>query len=233
MKKFDNELADLLRRLSDMGDLAKSMVTLIAEAIKDRTKDVHEQLSALESRVNQLQTDIDHDAIRMLTVYGPVAADLRRVLVCTHITSQLERMGDQAVNICQAMQLMRSDPATHPMLPNLRKMADLVCEVVDDALDAYFSRNAEKAAAVRVRDDLVDAMNDQVMADLLTDEVLREVLSGAKDIGDAVAQILVARYLERVADQAKNICKEVIYLVRGDDVRHKRQRLAEEEPESA
>jgi len=104
---------------------------------------------------------------------------------------------------------------------------------VDDALDAYFSRNAEKAAAVRVRDDLVDAMNDQVMADLLTDEVLREVLSGAKDIGDAVAQILVARYLERVADQAKNICKEVIYLVRGDDVRHKRQRLAEEGPESA
>jgi phosphate transport system protein len=223
MKKFDKELAGLQKRLSDMGDLAKSMVVLVTEAVKDRTRDVHDEIRPLETRLNQMQMDIDHDAIRMLTVYGPVAADLRYVLVVTHVTAQFERMGDQAVNICQAMQLMRSDPATHPMLPDLPKMADLVCEVVDDALDAYFSRNPEKAAATRTRDDLVDALNDQVIAELLTDEVLREVLSGARDIGDAVAQILVARYLERIADQATNICKEVIYLVRGDDVRHKRQ----------
>jgi phosphate transport system protein len=222
MKKFDSELADLQRRMSDMGDLAHSMVRLIAEAIKDRCKDVHGEVMALESRVNRLQMDIDHDAIRMLTIYGPVATDLRQILVCTHVTSQFERMGDQCVNICQAMHLMRSEPASHPMLPHLRKMADLVCEVVGDALDAYFSRNVDKATEVRRRDDLVDAMNDQIIADLLTDEVLREVLSGAKDIADAVAQILVARYLERIADQAKNICKEVVYLVRGDDVRHKR-----------
>lgn len=222
MKKFDGELADLQRRMNDMGDLANAMVRLTAEAIKDRRKDVHEEITALETRVNQSQTDIDHDAIRMLTIYGPVATDLRQILVCTHVTSQFERMGDQCVNISQAMHLMHSDPATHPMLPNLPKMADLVCEVVDEALNAYFSRNVEKAAETRRRDDLVDAMNDQIIADLLTDEVLREVLDGAKDIADAVAQILVARYLERIADQAKNICKEVIYLVRGDDVRHKR-----------
>ena len=223
MKKFDRELAELQKRLSDMGDLAKSMVALVAEAVKDRTRDVHDRIQTLERRVNQMQMDIDHDAIRMLTVYGPVATDLRYVLVVTHVTAQFERMGDQAVNICQAMQLMRSDPAKHPMLPDVHKMADLVCEVVDDALDAYFSRNTDKAAVTRTRDDLVDALNDQVTAELLTDEILREVLAGARDIGDAVAQILVARYLERIADQATNICKEVIYLVRGDDVRHKRQ----------
>ncbi len=224
MKKFDKELAVLQKNLSDMGDLAKSMVLLITEAVKDRTQDVHDELQTREDRLNQMQMDIDGDAIRMLTVYGPVAKDLRYVLVCTHVTAQFERMGDQAVNICQSMRLMRSDPASLPMLPELPKMADLVCEIVDDSLDAYFSRNPDKAAAIRSRDDLVDALNDQVIAELLTDEVLREVLSGARDIGDAVAQILVARYLERIADQATNICKEVIYLVCGDDVRHKRRK---------
>jgi phosphate transport system protein len=186
-----------------------------------------------------MQTDIDHEAIRMLTVYGPVAKDLRYVLVCTHMTSQLERIGDQAVNVIQSLQMMRSDPVAHPLRPKLQKMADQVCQNVDDALDAYFSENAEKAVLTRQRDDLVDALYDQVLKELLTDQVLREVLAGATDIADAVAQILIARYLERIADQAKNVCKEVIYMLKGDDVRHRRPPLppapapAESEPGAA
>ncbi len=222
MKKFDNELAAIQKELSEMADLARSMVYLTAAAVKDRTRDVLTEIYACEGRLNKMQTQIDHEAIRMLTVYGPVAKDLRFVLVSTHMTSQLERMGDQVVNVIQSLQMMRSDPATHPLLPNLEKMADLVCEMVDDALDAYFSQNSEKAVLTRQRDDVVDAMNDQVMKELLTDDVLRQVLSGATDIADAVAQILIARYLERIADQATNVCKEVIYMVKGDDVRHKR-----------
>lgn len=222
MKKFDHELADLQRRLSDMSHLTREMVGLIAEVVKDPTRDVAERLAHLERVVNQTQMDIDGEAIRMMTIYGPVAADLRYVLVCTHVTSQMERMGDQAMNICEAMNLMRSDAVSRPMLSNITKMADLTCQMVDDAFDAYFSRNPEKAAATRANDDLVDALNDQVMSDLLTGEVLKQVLDGAQNIGDAVAQILIARNLERIADQATNICKETIYLVKGDDVRHKR-----------
>jgi phosphate transport system protein len=222
MKKFDNELAAIQKQLSEMADLARSMVYLTAAAVKDRTRDVLSEIYACEGRLNTMQTHIDHEAIRMLTVYGPVAKDLRFVLVSTHMTSQLERMGDQVVNVIQSLQMIRSAPATHPLLPNLEKMADLVCEMVDDALDAYFSQNSEKAVVTRQRDDVVDAMNDQVMKELLTDEVLRQVLSGATDIADAVAQILIARCLERIADQATNVCKEVIYMVKGDDVRHKR-----------
>jgi phosphate transport system protein len=229
MKKFDNELAALQQRLSEMGDLAQAMVGLVAAAVKDRTRDVHAEMSESERRINKMQTEIDQEAIRMLTVYGPVAKDLRYVLVCTHVTAKMERMGDQAINICQALELMHTDPATHPPLPTVRRMADLVCEMVNDALDAYFSKDVDKAVATRVRDDVVDALNEQVMKELLTDEVLREVLSGATDIGDAVAQILIARYLERIADQATNICKEVVYLVRGDDVRHIRPPRDEEE----
>ena len=222
MKKFDNELAEIRKRLSDMADVAQSMVYLSAAAVQDRARDVQGEVYASEARLNKMQTEIDHEAIRMLTVYGPVAKDLRFVLVCTHMTSQLERIGDQAVKVIQSLQMMRSDPAAHPLLPKVQKMADQVCEMVDDALDAYFSQDAEKAAVTRQHDDLVDALNDQVLKELLTDQVLREVLSGATDIADAVAQILIARYLERIADQAKNVCKEVIYMVKGDDVRHRR-----------
>ena len=220
MKKFDNDVAALQHSVSEMGDVAKSMVVLVAEAVKDRTRDVHEQLYRDEARINKMQTDIDQEAIRMLTIYGPVATDLRFLLVSTHVTAKLERIGDQAVNICQALELMTTDPADHPLRPSVRKMADMTCEIVDDALDAYFSKNQEKAVATRRRDDIVDAMNDQVMKELLTEEVLREVLSGATHIGEAVAQILISRYLERIADQATNICKEVVYMVKGDDVRH-------------
>jgi phosphate transport system protein len=129
-------------------------------------------------------------------------------------------MGDQVVNVCESLRMMTSEPATHPVLPNLRRMAEMVSQMVDDALDAYFNRDAHQAQTVRTHDDLVDALNDQIAKELLTDEVLRDVLSGAENIADAVAQILLARQLERIADQATNICKEVIYMVRGDDVRH-------------
>jgi phosphate transport system protein len=228
MKRFDNDVASLQSRLSEMGDLAKSMVVLATAAIKDRTRDVHGELYECEKTINKMQTDIDQDAIRMLTIYGPVAKDLRFLLVCTHVTAKLERIGDLAVNICQALELMTTDPADRPLRAGVRKMADTTCEIVDDALDAYFSKNQEKAIVTRRRDDIVDAMNDQVMKEFLTNEVLREVLSGAADIGEAVAQILISRYLERIADQATNICKEVVYMVKGDDVRHVRNNAADD-----
>jgi phosphate transport system protein len=158
----------------------------------------------------------------MLTVYSPVATQLRYILVVTHITAQLERIGDQVVNVCEALDLMQT-PTDHPVLPDLKKMADLVSRIVTDAAASYFDKDAEKARATRGNDDVVDAMHAQIMKKLLSDEVLHSVLQGTQDIADALAQILIARHLERIADQAVNICKEVVYLVSGDDVRHSSQ----------
>jgi len=225
MKKFDSEIAAVEKRIVEMSELAKKMVSLATAAVKDRTRDVSDEVAVLEKRINQMQTDIDQDAIRMLTVFGPVASNLRYLLVCTHITSKLERMGDQVVNVCESLRMMTSDPMRQPVLESLTRMADLVDQMVSDSLQAYFSRDAKSAAKTRARDDLVDALNDQIAKELLTDEVLRNVLSGAENIANAVAQILLARQLERIADQATNICKEVIYMVRGDDVRHKREAI--------
>jgi phosphate transport system protein len=229
MKKFDGELADLEKRLLEMAELAKSMVSLATDSVKDRAKDVWQEVAVMEKRLDQMQTEIDQEAVRMLTVYGPVATNLRYLLVGTHVTAKLERIGDQVVNICESLRMMTTDPDTHPTLPSLRRMADLVRTVVDEALDAYFTKDPVMAQATRAHDDLIDAMNDQIVKELLTDDVLRDVLSGAQNIADAVAQVLLARHLERIADQATNICKEVIYMVRGDDVRHIRRPQLEAE----
>jgi phosphate transport system protein len=220
MKKFDNEIATVEKHLVEMSELTKKMVNLATGAVRDRSLDVKEEVLELEGRVNQFQTEIDQHAVRLLTVFGPVATNLRYLLVCTHVTAKLERMGDQVVNVCESLQMMTKD---HPVLDSLCDMADLVDEMVADSMEAYFQRDPQAAAATRARDDVVDALNDQIARELLTDEVLHKVLDGSENMADAVAQILLARQLERIADQATNVCKEVIYMVRGDDVRHKRQ----------
>ncbi|NIL96435.1 MAG: phosphate signaling complex protein PhoU [Planctomycetales bacterium] len=222
MKKFDEELAELHRQLNEMALLANAMVQLTTSAVKDRRLKIQEELREKETSLDRMQMDIDHEAVRMLTVFGPVATALRDLLVVTHVTSQLERMGDQCLNVSDAIAMMSADPQTHPMPAKLQQMAELVCRIVDNALDAYFRKDAEKAKTTRTQDDLVDALNDQVMKELFTDDVLREVLAGARDIADAVAQVLIGRHLERIADQATNICKEVVFLVEGEDVRHRK-----------
>jgi phosphate transport system protein len=221
MKKFEDELDTLHAKLSQMAALTQSMVKLTTDVVQDRTKDVGDELEASEKRLDQMQISIDHEAVRLLTVYGPVAKSLRDLLVVTHVTAQLERMGDQCLNVLEAVQLMSSDPLKHRVRPVVQKLAVLVGELVNDALDSYFRKDAEKARATRTRDDMADALNDQIMKEIFTDDVLREVLEGARDIADAVAQVLIGRHLERIADQATNICKEVVYLVEGQDVRHR------------
>lgn len=219
MKKFENELAELKKRMVVMADLTIKMVDIAAAGVKDRNRDICTELAPLETQLDQMQMDIDHDAVKMLTIYGPVASQLRYILVINHVTAQMERIGDQVMNVCESLQLMRSEP-DQGTRPRIHKMADLSVEMVRDSLDSYFSDDAEKAQVTRSHDDLVDALNSQVLQDLLSDNVLKGVLKGTEDIADTLAQLLVARHFERIADQAVNICKEVVYVVEGEDVRH-------------
>jgi len=220
MKKFAKELTALQDQLFEMGHLAESMVAMATSQLLSKSAgDVFDAVMGRERRLDKMQLDIDHEAVRMLTVYGPVATDLRYLLTVMHVNSALERMGDQAVNLCEDLQLLTARPDAVPK-PVLGQMARIVNEMVRGALDAVVGKNARIAEHVMTRDDLVDSMNDQVVRELLSDEVVREVLRGPKDIAGALAQILVARSMERIGDQAVNICEDVIYMVKGADVRH-------------
>jgi phosphate transport system protein len=222
MKKFEHELAALRQRVVDMGELARQMVELASRAIPDPAAEVYHQVLASEERLDQMQIDIDREAVRLLTVYGPVATDLRVILMIARINSELERVGDQAVNMCEDVQLMHAK-TQGKVGPELIKMARLVTGMVRDAMGAFMQDDSKKAEEVLATDDIVDAINDQIVRELLSDQVVREAITGPVDIADKLALILISRSLERIADQATNICEEVVYMIKGADIRHKHE----------
>jgi phosphate transport system protein len=223
MKKFEQDLSALRQRIVAMGELARKMVDLALKALGDHSVDVYHDVLTCEEQLDQMQIEVDREAIRLLTVYGPVATDLRFVLMVARINSELERVGDQAVNMCEDLQLMASKTNAAP-LPEIIKMAKLVAGMVRDAMAAFVQEDVRKAEEVLATDDVVDALNDQIVRELLSDQVVRDAIAEPKpDITDSLALILISRSLERIADQATNICEEVIYMIKGADVRHKHE----------
>src|SRR5690349_17276977 len=217
MKKFDKDLAELRNRVVDMGKLVQSMVEMAIAAMSD-LDEVYKTVLEAEDQVDQFQLEIDHEAVRLLTVYSPVAADLRFVLSVSHVNHALERIGDQAVGLCHTLDFAGKHlEAGGEALPRLKQMGEIVRMMIRDAILAFVGEDAALAEKTIGMDDSVDSINDQIM---------REILGAAKkegearDIPGALAQILIARSLERFGDQATNICEEVIYMVQGADVRH-------------
>lgn len=211
MQKLEHDLAALKDRLVGMGELVASMVELVTRSLEDPGQDISAEVTAREDRVNRLQLEIDHESVRMLTVYGLVAGNLRFVLMVFRINSELERMADQAVNMAQYLRLLvpADGPASFPEAP---RMAGIVLQMLHQALRAFFDQDRQRAEQVLAQDDLVDALNQ---------EVLRRSLRAPHDnVSQAVAEILWSRSLERIADQTTNICEEVVYIVSGDDIRH-------------
>lgn len=220
MKKLDQDLQDLRTQVSNMGSLTKNMVRRVAEALHGTDQDtVYESILTEEDRLDQMQLGLDREAIRLLTVYSPVASDLRFVLSVTRVAAELERVGDLSKNICGSLQLMLNKTNTQP-IPPLRKMADAVYVMVQDAMDALLNSDSRLARKTIRQDDLIDAMYDQVLEDLLSDDVVQQGIEEKIDLASTMAQILLCRSLERIGDQATNICEEVVYMVKGDDIRH-------------
>ena len=219
MKQFDEDLAAVHKRLVEMGTLAETMLETAIQVLTGHSQDAFQSVVDSEQTMDQMQLDIDQEVVRLLTVYGPVASDLRYLLTVSKVTSNLERIGDQAVNMCETLRLMKnqSERSTQPQLSH---MAQLVQTMLQQSLSAYINKDAKAPETIMGQDDVIDSINDQVARELLSDDIVREAIKAPQDIANIMAQILVARSLERIADQACNICEEVYYLVKGDDVRH-------------
>lgn len=220
MKKFSDELGALRQKVVEMGNLAEQMVGNAIDAISAPGRDeLIRKVVEDEEVLDQMQLGLDKESIRLLTIYSPVAGDLRFVMSVSRITAELERMGDHACNMCQAIQLMASKTGAPP-LPMLLRMSGVVRTMVSDALDAFLHDDVAKARSTIASDDMADALNDQLIEELLSDEVVHTAMDDSKDIAGALAQMLIGRSLERIADQSTNVSEEIIYMVRGDDVRH-------------
>ena len=215
MKKFDQELVKLKQRIVEMGALAESMVSGASDALININRATIEQVRTSEPRLDRFQVEIDREAIRLITVYSPVAKDLRFLLMMARINSELERIGDQAVDNCKYVEILPSEPPPKP-LRELSEMSVMTLGMVHDALQAFEHEDIDKAQAVIGLDDQVDAMNAATFRDLLEHK--------ARDpdiVTRGIGLILAAQSLERIADHATNICEEVFYLVEGEDIRHR------------
>jgi phosphate transport system protein len=214
MKKFEQELASLKERVMEMGALAESMIGWASDALIKRDRTIVQRVLAAEEKLDRFQVEIDSEAVRLITIYTPIAKDLRFLLMVVRINTELERIGDQAVNNCEYVEQFLSDPPPRP-LSDLSRMTDITCAMVHGALRAFDQEDTQKAQEVMKLDDAVDALNALTFRDLLSDRI-----DDPESIKRSMSLILLARSLERIADHATNICEEVVYVVKGEDIRH-------------
>src|SRR5213075_518911 len=187
MRKFDQDLAALGARVMEMGTLAQSMVAMASAAMSD-LKSVYQKVLKAEDQLDQMQLEIDHEAVRLLTVYGPVAGDLRYVLSVSHVNAALERIGDQAIGLCHTLDAAQRRP-DGAVLPTLVAMGDRAGVMVKDAMLAFFKRDAKLAMWIMSEDDTLDALNDEVLKRTISDD--EKGASGRRDVASALTQILL------------------------------------------
>jgi len=215
--RFHQGLDDLKQKLLAMGGMAEQAVERAVRAYQTRDLSLCEVVLRDESKINAAERDVDELSIDLLAMQQPMAIDLRFIVACIKINADLERVGDQAVNIAERVMdlLTRPDSALNVDIP---RMAQLSISMVRDALNAFLAADVDMAQAVLERDDLVDNMNREIFE--AVDLAMNKSVGGHRNLLDT---LIVARNLERVADHATNIAEDVIFWVRGADVRHHAQ----------
>jgi phosphate transport system protein len=211
---FEEELQALKRRLLEMGALVEDHVHRAVHSLIDRKAEEAEAVIAADQKVNELHIEIDDRCLRLLATQTPLAVDLRLITSAIKINSDLERIGDQAVNIAENVVKILPQPPLKPLI-DIPRMAEIAEKMTKDALDSFVKRDPELARDVLRRDDAVDQLKDQVFRELLT-----YMMADPGTIPRALALILISRNLERIADHATNIAEDVIFLVEAKDVRH-------------
>jgi phosphate transport system protein len=213
-RHFVRDLEEAKDRLLWMGSLAERAVHQAVRAVFDADEAPAQAVLQEEHALNELQIEIDDRVVQLLALQQLMAADLRFVLVVSRINNDLERIGDQAVNIAQSALRIVRHPRVKPYV-DLPRMSELAEEMVRDALNAVVRRDVDLARSVLTRDDQVDQLRDQIFRELLT-----YMMGDSSVVFPAFELILVAKNLERVGDHATNIAEDVIYMVAGHDVRH-------------
>jgi len=214
MRHFLAELEELQQRLLEMGGLVESSIWNSVLALSERSEAHALQVLTREARINQMEIEIDDFAVSLLALQQPMARDLRFLTAAIKINSDLERMGDLAVNIVQrALSLMRQ-PLVKPLI-DIPQLARLAESMVHKSLDAFVRRDAELAREVLLSDDAVDDLRDAIY-----EELVNFMERDPSTVSRSLDLIFVARNLERIADHATNIAEDVLFLAQGIDVRH-------------
>jgi phosphate transport system protein len=227
-RHFDEQIQDLLQRLVLMGRMAESMIQTALRTLVERNEGLSAEVYRKEQEVNDLQIDVDDRAVTLTALQQPVATDVRFLFMASRIATELERIGDLAINICQNAHYVLKASPLKPLV-DLPMMGELAMKMLRDGIEALVERDCELANRVFQDEKKVDAYRNQNFRVLLTN-----MMAEPGTIERGLALILIARNLERVGDHATNIAEEVIYLVEGREVRHRHEskvRMSQQESE--
>jgi phosphate transport system protein len=214
LQHLREELDELNNRLLEMSGLVEDSIARSVNAVVHRDDQAAAAVFQNESRINQLEIQIDNLAISLLALQQPMAVDLRFVTMSIKINNNLERMGDIAVNIAECALSLLTSPPLRPRV-DIPYMAKLAQDMIRNSIDAFVRRDAELARSVLRSDDAVDHLRDEMYA-----EVVKFMEEDPRRVHPGIDHIFVARGLERLADHATNIAEDVLFFVQGIDVRH-------------
>jgi phosphate transport system protein len=211
---FQKELEKLKENLLRMAALVEKVISDAVQSLMKRDSELAQKTITSDDAINDLEIAIEEMCLKLLALRQPMAIDLRFITAAMKIVTDLERMGDQAVNIAERAISLNQEPQLKPYI-DLPRMAEIVQSMVKDVLDSFVKQDSRLARSVCERDDLVDGLNDQVFRELLT-----YMISDSKTITRAVHLMIVSRCLERIADHATNIAEDVIFMVDARVIKH-------------
>jgi phosphate transport system protein len=214
VRHFQEELEQLKNRLLEMGGLAEERVRTAVDGLVSRDLTFVQQVLQGDGPINQLHIEVDNRCFMLLALHQPMAVDLRAIVSAVKINTDLERVGDLAVNIAEAVTRYLEHPPVKELI-DIPRMARVAQTMLRDALDAFVRRDMALAEAVLNQDDELDGLKTQVFRELLT-----YMLQAPSTIEPALDLILISRHLERIGDHATNIAEDVIFMVSAKDVRH-------------
>jgi phosphate transport system protein len=212
--RFQQGLDELKEKLLKMGGLAEQAIDRATEAYRTRDSKFCQMVLTGENAINEAEREIDELSLDLLAMQQPMAVDLRFILAVLKINADLERVGDQAVNIAERVLDLISETEI-PLPVDIPRMADSVSTMVQRALESFLDGRAEVAEAVLQMDGIIDRMKDEAFVVLV-----RKMRDEPQCTRQALDVLLISRALERIADHATNIAEDVIFWVRGADVRH-------------
>jgi phosphate transport system protein len=222
---LEHDLEALKERVLKMGSQVEDAIQKSIKALIERDRALAVAVIDGDRTVNTCDVEIEEECIRLLALWQPKGSNLRFITTAIKIITDLERMGDLAVDICERASELMDEPPLKPYI-DIPRMAEAAQKMLKDSLDAFVAKDADLALSVCERDDIVDNLNHQIF-----NELLAYMLQDQKNVSRAVRITYIAKYLERIADHATNIAEMVVYMVKGKVIRHMECKIAPQQPQ--
>jgi len=214
---LEKKLTELKKKLVWEASLAEDMVKKSVQGLVERNKEVLEKvINEYEPKMNELEIEMDEFCINLIALHQPEAGNLRTILMVLKMNNDLERIGDLAVNISESALFLIEKPPVKPLI-DIPRMAEETINMLKDAVDSFINKDVNMAKSVCERDEIVDNLRDQIFRELIT-----YMSSDPSTIERSIHLIRISRSLERIADLATNISEDVIFMVNGKVIKHRK-----------